>query len=449
MNVLLITIDTLRPDHLGCYGCTKAITPNIDRIAGRGIVFHQAITNGTYTKVAFPPIMSSTYAGMYGGPFARVGENRPMLAKTLKEHGYNTAGFISNPLLGANVGYDQGFDVFEEPVHPKEDRRWLKIKGIKPILSLPAANSVLMQLGLNTCPHPVYVNGDVIVKSADHFLEMRPEKFFLWTHFMDAHWPYHLMEDLKDGSDRAQAWSDLRTMWSHKRNNPGGIILQRIINLYDAAIARIDHHIIRLINSLEQNGFAKDTLIVITSDHGEAFYEHGRFSHGPSYDFHEELIHVPLIISPPDVKRRVDVNQLVSLIDLPPTILYIFDIPVPEKMSGQSLTPFWKSNNTQASKPVIIEMIEFAWYCAAVRTENFKYLYNERKPYKRKLFDLQNDPGEKKDLFSKLPELEAELEEILAEHLRQIVATSHRDENGKWQIADLVEERLRALGYLD
>jgi len=188
---------------------------------------------------------------------------------------------------------------------------------------------------------------------------------------------------------------------------------------------------------------------VITSDHGEAFYEHDRFQHGALYDFHEEVIHGPLIISPPDGKRRIDVNQLVSLIDLPPTILDIFDIPVPEKMEGQSLTAFWKSNNTQASKPVIIEMVDIAWYCVAVRTENFKYIYDERQPYKRELFNLENDTGEKKDLFSKLPEVEAELEEILAEHLRQVVATSHRDENRKWQIADLVEERLRALGYLE
>lgn len=168
-----------------------------------------------------------------------------MLAKTLKEHGYSTAGFTSNPLLGANVGYDQGFEVFEEPVPPKEDRRWLNIKGMQPILSIPAINSALMQLGLNTCPHPIKVNGDVIVESAVHFLEKRPEQFFLWTHFMDAQLPYHLMEDLKNGCERAKAWSDLRTMWSYKKINPGGIFLQRIIDLYDAAITRIDHHIIR------------------------------------------------------------------------------------------------------------------------------------------------------------------------------------------------------------
>jgi arylsulfatase A-like enzyme len=448
-NFILITMDTVRPDHLGCYGYTQAKTPNIDRLAGTSTIFSHAITNGSYTKTAFPPILSSTYAGMYGGPFATVASERPMLARVLQSHGYRTAGFTANPLLGAHVGYDEGFDDFKEPVPPPDTRGWLKLKGAQTVLRSPAANALLMSLGADTAPHPVYVQGDIVTNLACSWLESQTGDFFLWVHYMDPHWPYHNPQMLNSGAERARAWQDLHLAWKYRKADPGETFIERLISLYDKAISQMDGYIGQILKSLEVNHLLEDTAILLTADHGEAFYEHNRWQHGAYYDFHEEILRVPLILHLPGAVHQTRVDSPVYLLDLAPTILDFLGVPIDRKMEGKSLLPLLAGVSPEMNQPAIIEMLDLALYCACIRTPQYKYLYDERRPEVRELYDLVQDPKEGTNVFGLYPTIESELESVLQEHLQRVRDTSPRDATGQWKKDDDVVRRLKALGYLD
>ncbi len=448
-NIVLITLDTVRPDHLGCYGYSQAKTPNIDRFASQSTLFSHAITNGSYTKTAFPTILSSTYAGMYGGPFAAVSHERPMLAGVLQDQGYNTAGFTTNPLLGAHVGYDAGFDEFQEPVPPPDTRNWTKVKGIQRVLRSPAANTLLMRLGVNTAPNPVYVRGDIITEAACTWLSQPKGKFFLWLHYMDAHWPYHIPTRLNSGQERARAWQDLHLAWKHREDHPGQAFVERLIKLYDIAIAELDGYIGQVLTCLEQNHLLEDTAVFLTADHGEAFFEHSRWQHGALYDFHEEILHVPLLIRLPGTHHPSRIESPVYLLDLAPTILDALAIPADSMMEGKSLLPLLTGAGMDTDGPAIIEMLDLALYCVCIRTPRYKYLFDERYPEQREVFDLIRDPGETQNIYGQNPEVEAELESLLQAHLERVRATSPRDAAGQWQKDDDVVRRLQALGYMD
>ena len=448
MNVVLITIDTVRPDHLGCYGYLRARTPNIDRIAGESVVFTQAITNGSYTKPAFPAILSSTYASMYGGPFAAVGEERPMLAKILRTYGYRTAGFSSNPLLGTHIGYNEGFEVFEEPVPPAENRAWLRWKGVRRLLRSAVANWLLMKFGVNTSPRPVYVAGDQISDLAINWLETQKGPFFIWVHYMDAHWPYHIGASLQTGQSRAQAWNDSHITQKAK-TYPGTRMAERLKQLYDTAIEFLDLQIGRLINRLDRCGFASNTFVIIVADHGEGFYEHGRWGHGAVFDLHDEILRVPLIIKAPGVPKKERIAQQVCLLDIAPTVLDLLGIAKEPLMEGQSLLPLLATPGEWQRRIVICEMVDLKWYCVALRTEQYKYIYDERRPSYRELYDLRGDPNETRNLYGSRPEIEMEFERALQRHLQRVAETSYRDVDGAWQRNDQVIDRLRALGYIE
>ncbi|HXK62342.1 MAG TPA: sulfatase, partial [Acidobacteriota bacterium] len=279
-NFLLVTMDSVRRDYLGCYGGSENSTPHIDALSRTSLVFDQAITNGSYTKTAFPPILSSTYASSHSGPFADVGRERPMLASVLKDHGFATAGFTANPLLGAHLGYDAGFDRFEEPVPPPDSRRWLRLRGAQRVLRSSLLNSLLRQAGVETRPHPVYVDGSRITDSALEWLQYQNGRFFLWVHYMDAHWPYHVPAELRHGGACAQAWRDLQIMNRNRKSYPGDAVVARIKALYRSGISRLDREVGRLLDYLDTTGRLSQTVVAVTADHGEAFYEHGRWQHG-------------------------------------------------------------------------------------------------------------------------------------------------------------------------
>lgn len=447
MNFVLLTIDTVRPDRLGCYGYKRA-TPRIDSLSKNGITFEQAITNGTYTKAAFPPLLSSTYASMYGGPFHEVSAGRPMLAPLLRDHGYRTAGFTSNPLLGANVGYDTGFDVFQEPVPSPDDRGWIEWKGVQRLLSSPRANRLLMGFGLDTSPPPIYVEGQEITEPGIEWLESGDSPFFLWLHYMDAHWPYHDQHALTDPDERARAWADRRLMSNSRRTIPREEMLRRLDSLYDASIQRLDQQLGQIIDAVSGAQSSEETAIILVADHGEAFYEHDRWQHGAVFDFHEEILRVPLIIKAPGTRPGLRVDQMVSLIDVPPTILDLAGIEIPPEMEGQTLLPVIEGSG-EPKPQVICEMVDMDWYCVAVRTERYKYVFDERRPSVRQLFDLVADPTEDSDLFGNEPQVEFDLEVRLQQHLERIREAGARDEQGGWQVEGDVVRRLRSLGYID
>ena len=449
-NVVLITIDTLRQDHVGCFGYREGTTPHIDKFAGKSALFEQAITNGSYTKAAFPPILSSTYASCYQGPFASMAD-RPMLAKLLQERGFVSGGFTANHLLGKHIDYDTGFEHFEEVVPAHDDRLLLRMKGSQRLLRSNRVNRLMMQVGVNTTPNSVYVKGDVLTRRAISWLEKQEDPFFLWAHYMDTHWPYHLESSLLSGEGRARAWRDRYTV---RRNELDNVVPPKqerdyLLALYDSSILFVDAQVGQLLDYLTDGRALDNSLVILTSDHGEAFWEHGLWQHGAKYDFHEEILRVPLLIRLPGQTESVRIRDQVSLMDVAPTILDAVGIETNELMEGQSLLPMLNGQERVVTPLIITEMMDTDWYCLSLRTENFKYIYDENDPDNPELFDLRSDPDELINVYGQYQEVEEFFRERLLEHLEFVESYANRTEDGRWARADQVAERLRALGYIE
>ncbi|MBN1221941.1 MAG: sulfatase, partial [Candidatus Aminicenantes bacterium] len=273
-NVLLILIDALRPDHLPCYGYEKNTAPFISRLAEKGIVFENAISQSSWTKASVASLFTSLYPHNHTAKKWR--DVLPLevstLAEELKAHGFVTYAVQTNTFIQARHNFDQGFDEYIESAYPEctADRvADLSIEFFKKI-------------------------------------KERPEKFFAYLHFMDTHFPYDapktyreyfVDKDYVGDPDLSKVTlKDLRSgiMNLSERNK------DHIRALYDAEIRFVDDQVQKIIDSLKLLKLGDNTIIIITSDHGEEFWEHGGFEHGHS--MYNELLRVPLIIYNPKYK---------------------------------------------------------------------------------------------------------------------------------------------------
>jgi arylsulfatase A-like enzyme len=335
-NVLLLTVDTLRADKLSCYGYPKPITPNIDRLAESGIRFGQAITGGSWTQAAFPVIMTSTYASMYGGCLGPLSPNRPSPVEALASEGYTTAGFSTSPLVSQTYGYQRGFEQFFDLLPGEKDPLLRRIRGGERLLRLPLTHYLLALMGKRMRPARLYVSAERLVSALGDWFERSQEPFFAWAHFMDIHWPNHREETLSHPRDIAQAWQDMSHL--HRVNWNGASIdaAQRdhYLGLYERAVSYTDAQIGRLLDLLERRDLMRNTAIILVSDHGEEFLERGRWGHFES-NLYDEILHVPLILRLPGMDQGKIVKNQVRTLDIMPTILEVCGCSPPGEMLGR------------------------------------------------------------------------------------------------------------------
>jgi arylsulfatase len=314
-NVVLICLDTVRADHLGSYGYSRPTTPAIDALAGRALVFTRASATAGWTKPSVPSFLTGTYPcqhGVYeGSAFSEAGEVTDLLpaealtlAEAFQQSGYGTAAFVHNAQLRAGNGFEQGFEVYQQA---ELDARALRWHGLDWLDARGAS-------------------GDA-----------RP--FFLYLHFLDAHWPYSAPEEWVTRFAPAQATQRFRGRESralYSAINAGEHVMTAddraaLVALYDGALAYLDSELGRLFAGLELRGLAADTIVCIVADHGEEFGEHGKVGHG--HGLWESLLHVPWILAVPGrgAERH---DGLVSLIDLFPTLLAAAGIEPPAGHEG-------------------------------------------------------------------------------------------------------------------
>ena len=383
-NVILLTIDTLRADMLHCYGYKTPLTPNIDRLAASGIRFEQAISGGSWTQAAFPVIMTSSYAAMYGGCLGRLASERPSPVETLAAHGYKTAGFSTNPHLSRATGYDRGFQQFSDLIPSEVDPRLRRIKGGQRLLQNPLFHYGLRLVGNQMRPARLYSSAAEVTDSVCRWLELVETPFFAWIHYMDLHWPYHLEEVLTHPRDIAQAWQDLAIMNGRSNFNGDEPITaaqqKHFVSLYEQSLQYLDTQIGRLMGELEKLGYDSNTLVILLSDHGDEFLDHGRWGHWES-NLYDEILRVPLIIHMPDRSGSQVIQRQVRLLDLMPTILDLSGCPISNDLMGASLVPLWTQREAEYEvEEAISEMRRDPWHRIAVRTESFKYIWDSKRP---------------------------------------------------------------------
>src|SRR5512140_2850804 len=400
-NVLLITLDTTRADHLACYGYAGVSTPNLDAEAGRGVLFAQAASATPLTLPSHSTIMTGMYPTFHGvrvNGNTALGDDQTTLAEVMSSRGYATGAFIAAFVLDGRWGLKQGFDHYDDQFDLKKYKH----------------------LDLGEVQRP----GNQVVDAALAWLEgAKAKPFFAWVHLYDPHVPYAPPEPYAS---------------TYARRGPYG--------LYDGEVAFMDEQVGRLIGWLAQNGLDKSTVVVFVGDHGEALGSHGEGTHG--YYVYDYAMHVPFVVATPfDALRGKRVPAQVSTADVFPTILDLVGAAPRAKVQGRSLVGLMfdpgRKDDVPAYSEAMASNIQFGWAgLHALRTPRFKYIEAPR----AELYDLVRDSGEQENILAKSPDvarrMKAELDRLMAETSRDAPAP---------QAADLDKEtmeRLSALGYV-
>jgi len=416
-NVLLITVDTLRADHLGCYGHERATSPHLDRMALEGVRFDSALSQAPWTLPSMASLHTSLYPSQHGaiGMKTVVGVEHAMLAEHLGNAGYWTSAVVTHKFVGSRYGFEQGFDAFDERF----------VVGHKGVSSEQVTGALLEQIeaGLK-------------------------EPFFLWAHYFDPHFSYVEHGDWEFASGYEGDLEDPLTVEGIMAGVPlEPADIDHIEAVYDEEIAFTDREIGRLLDGVRARASARPTVTIVTADHGEAFFERGKFGHGG--DLYRELTHVPLLIagSIDESLRGTVVGQPVEVASIGATILGLAGLE-PGLFQGEDLLAL--APDGQAIRPNFTEG-SFARGDGAIKLAvvigNWKLIRDLRNG-REEFYDLANDPDEKRDLVDETaPEILATLE-----GLRQAMNGFEQPLEGAQQSIELDAdelEHLRSLGYTE
>jgi len=430
-NVILITVDCLRKDHLGCYGYDKQVSPFLDSIIKNkeGAIF-DAFSTGPFTAMSLPGILTAKYP-LDKGYYVPLPDKEKSIANILKKNGYKTAGIVSaNGFLNSFFQYNYGFDYFQDYLKTQNRSKSKPLKKL--IINIFGETSRVYKTALkaNYVLNPFinilnilkgkkqvcFQNASKITKDALEWIgENKKYSFFLWVHYMDTHAPYYITDKeykVREGlkiSDRKEVfYMKLKNLIRTPR------VMQVLQHLYDTNIKYIDEHIKRLCSQLKDWEIFKDTLIIITADHGDEFMEHGAIGHRAK--LYDELISVPLILI--NCKKEYTMADPVSLRSLPPTILNLVGIDSKKYYAAPGL--FSKTNYIIAESA--LDRFFYSPYepvrnnkIIACRTKNWKYILNVKTGCEE-LYNLREDPSEGENVVSAHPKVATDLKQVLNDH---------------------------------
>ncbi len=412
LNVVFILIDMLRADRLSAYGYERETTPRIDHLVSTGVRFAHTEAHSSWTKSS----MASLWTGVLP---PRTGilrfddglvDDVKMPAEIFKEAGYRTAGIWRNGWVASNFGFDQGFDLYLRPAPRAQDNFEKPLPGTR---RLPGTDA------------------DVSRAAVEFLKSHGKDPFLLYLHYMDVH------QYAYDPEAAAQGWGS------------------SLSDAYDASIHWTDRHVDWIVRELEDLDLMKDTIVVIGSDHGEAFREHRREGH--AHDLYREVTEVPFImILPFSLQQELVVEPLVRNVDIWPTLLDMLGLPALEQTDGQSLVPLMlaSARGEAMETPVSVSYIDQRWGrmeqeaspLVGIRKDGRRLMWKPADPDKTlQIYDLETDPGEKRNLAKSPPEWADELRADLEARLELPLAWGEADQV---EIDEMYKAQLRALGYV-
>lgn len=305
-NVILLSIDALRADHLGYYGYERDTSSFLDSLADRSINFETAISASSHTREAVPALLS----GRYPDVFAENGYRcvTDTVADRLANVGYATAGFHSNPYVSRAYGYDSGFDTFDDDLRLGQNRFVALVQR--------ALDKFLLNKG------EYHARAETInQRSLDWLDSIGEEPIFLWNHYMDPHGPYNPPEGFTYAESEISN-SEAHDLYQKIIKEPEQVTeaeRELLLDCYDGEIRYLDEQLRKFFGELSERNVLEDSLVIVTADHGDAFGEHGYYTHPRS--LHEYLLHVPLLVSRPGEMKEVTIDNPVSILDIVPTVL--------------------------------------------------------------------------------------------------------------------------------
>lgn len=405
-NVLLISIDTCRADHLSCYGYSRPTSPNIDALASESILFSHTVSPIPITLPAHSSMLTGTtplYHKVRDNSSYRLSESNVTLAEILRRNGYVTGAVVGAFVLDSRFGLDQGFGTYNDSLG--EDKPKDKEKSL---------------FSINEC------SAERVTHVANQWLEKHyKNKFFLFLHYFDPHDPYV--------PHKAFSFRPFPFTLSIKKD------------YYDSEIAYTDHYIGQVIKKLKDLNLYESTLLIITSDHGEGLGQHYENSH--SHFIYHTTIHVPLIMKVPSGPEGIIINDTVGLIDIVPTVCGFLNIPVPQHVQGKDLSSFFAGKKYSTEKRFL--------YCESLMATKFDMgplvgLISDHWKYihalEPELYNLRRDPHETKSLFDSKNQqarlMQKQLKLILQEDFQSDVA------DNEVSIDQESRNRLQSLGYI-
>jgi arylsulfatase A-like enzyme len=466
--VLLISIDTLRADHLGCYGYSRDTSPRIDRLAGEGVTFDRAISSTSWTLPSHMAIFSSLFDSVHGvqATGRKYALDHPLLAEVMRSAGYRTAGFHSGPLLDEGYGFSAGFDSYvdcsrgaerrarrgEGPPHRRAPQGVGRPEKVQEEGLVGAFRRRVLRRGGGA---PTVVTNPYLFERVSGWLEEGMEEpFFLFVHYWDVHWdyvppsPYDTMFD--PGYDGSMDFTNFpRNREIHPNMDPRD--LEHLIALYDGEIRWTDEWIGKLIDRLEEKGVLDRTLVILTSDHGEEFFEHGKKGHRKA--LYDESIHVPLIVRYPDrLPAGFRVGGQVRTVDIYPTVLEMTGVGTVHGLQGLSLRPLMDDEPETADFPPAVSELSLGWVeMTSVRRNEHKTI-QDRKAETITHFDLEKDPGEQRPIGAgedpRIPSWIQELRDTSEDLERVKAAIQWVSEDNTFEPDPELLETLRSLGYV-
>lgn len=406
LNIVILTLDTTRADHLGCYGHEVAHTPRLDQFAADdAVLYENAIVPVPITLPSHTSIMTGTHPvfhGVHDNDGYYVDDELTTLAEILTDQGWTTGAVVAAFPLDSQFKLDQGFTTYNDDF----TQDWTQSE---------------MEARTDLSFGFIQRTADQVNKAAFRWIqEKKEEPFFLWMHYFDPHQSY----------------------------SPPKPYDSLLANRYDGEIAFVDENFGELIDFLNAQELLENTIIIVVGDHGESLEEHGEPTHATL--IYDATMRVPLLISVPGdpFAKGQRVSQQVSTVDLAPTILDLLGITPHPDMQGVSLVPALKDPSTQASLPTLLEshfgLLHFGWApLRAVRTDDWKYILAPAP----ELYDLKSDPAELYNLASTRPEIASRMDRLLSDTADHLSA-GDPSRSVAAAIDPSVTANLEALGYI-
>jgi arylsulfatase A-like enzyme/Flp pilus assembly protein TadD len=353
-NLVLLSVDTLRADHLSCYGSDSISTPHFDRLAREGVLFEDVSTVAPTTLPAHASLLTGVSPAIHGARDNvgfRVRDDIPTLATILKEAGYRTGGFVGSFVLDSRFGLARGFDVYSDEM-PETERGLLERRG------------------------------DAVLKAAMDWIDGdREGPFFAFLHFYDPHRPYDPPEAFGTGGE------DLGSG-------------------YRGEVLYVDSLLGTLLDFLEARGLSDSTAVVVTADHGESLGEHGEDTHG--FFLYQATLRVPLLVRAPSLPAGRRIPDVASAVDVAPTVLEILGVEAPAGFDGVSLFSAPQERDVYAES--FLPRLHYGWSeLRSLRRRNWKLVLAPR----AELYDLQADSGEERNLILEQGTVASDLREAL------------------------------------